>query len=219
MVGSSFVADTATSLDAWLNEGAQILHDKLVEAYGSEYLEKSTTATTTTATDYALPSDFYKLLGVDLLISGSTVTLAPYMRPERNLRSNQVLAYNYVPRYLLTGSNLRLSPAPQSGQTLTIWYVPPLQVLQNGTGSTYINLLTNASDTINFPNGWERYVVLYAAIQAMLKEESDVRPLQAELMKMDQQLEEIIENRNVSEPMQAIDIYAKNNYLPWDYLP
>jgi hypothetical protein len=67
MVGSSFVADTATSLDAWLNEGAQILHDKLVEAYGSEYLEKSTTATTTTATDYALPSDFYKLLGVDLL--------------------------------------------------------------------------------------------------------------------------------------------------------
>ena len=71
MVGSSFVADTATSLDAWLNEGAQILHDKLVEAYGSEYLEKSTTATTTTATDYApFPADFYKLLGVDLPVQG-----------------------------------------------------------------------------------------------------------------------------------------------------
>jgi hypothetical protein len=73
--------------------------------------------------------------------------------------------------------------------------------------------------TINFPNGWERYVVLYAAIQAMLKEESDVRALQGELAKMDAQLDEIIENRNVAEPMQAIDIYAKNNYLPWDYLP
>jgi len=219
MVGSSFVADTATSLDAWLNEGAQILHDKLVEAYGSEYLEKSTTATTTTATDYALPSDFYKLLGVDLLVQGATVTLQPYMRPERNFRSSQLLAYNYLPRYLLTGSNLRLTPAPQSGQTLTIWYVPPLQVLQNGSGSTYINLLTNTNDTINFPNGWERYVVLYAAIQAMLKEESDVRALQGELAKMDMQLDEIIENRNVSEPMQATDIYAKNNYLPWDYLP
>ena len=38
MVGSSFIADAATGLDAWINEANQKLHGMLVDAMGEEYV-------------------------------------------------------------------------------------------------------------------------------------------------------------------------------------
>jgi hypothetical protein len=47
MLTPGFVADDATGIDAWINEGVQMFHEKLVAAYGSKYLAKSTTLLTT----------------------------------------------------------------------------------------------------------------------------------------------------------------------------
>lgn len=216
MVNSSFVTDAATSLDAWINEGAQRLHEKLVEAYGDDYVEKSSSFTTTSGTtDYDLPSDFFKLLGVDLLVNANKRTLLPYNRAERNYYNNRISRWYTFPRYKLSASTLRLLPAPGGSYAGTIWYAPLLQVLVHGTGSTYANTLVNSDDTINFPSGWERYVVLYAAIQALMKEESDVRELKADLDKLDFQLTEIMENRNAAQPQQAVDMDSVNIDWPW----
>ena len=67
MVGSSFVADAATGLDAWIHEGWQQLYGKLIDAMGDEYVEsKAALSLTAGVSDYALPSDFFKLYGIDL---------------------------------------------------------------------------------------------------------------------------------------------------------
>jgi hypothetical protein len=204
MVGSSFVADAATGLDAWINEGNQKLHGMLVEAMGEEYVSSSTSLTTVAGTaTYALPSGFFKLYGVDLTYHGDTHALLPYMRSERAAYQQEELVLRGPPRYSLVGSNLKLQPTPQSVMTGTIYYAPEATVLSSGT------------DAVNYPNGWEKYVVLYAAIQALLKEESSVTGLRQELAEVEKEIERAKEARDYANPKTLVDMDLVDVYSPW----
>lgn len=209
---SGFVTDTSTSIDAFINEGIELLHDKLVEAYGSDYVEKSSAFTHTINTDVSLPADFYKLLGVDLNYQGGVLTLSPYNRRERNsYRNAGTFGLAVLPGYKLssvggiagTGA-LRLLPSPASGTTGVIWYSP--------TATT----LVAPGDTVNFPGGWEKYVVIYAAMQCLAKEESDTSFLQGQLAMLDAKFQSIMENRDVGAPTHSVDVEGLNdNWLGW----
>lgn len=197
MTGSAFVADSATSLDAWINEAHQKLHAMVVDAFGEEYVSSTSAFTTLADTaDYALPADFYKGLGVDLTIAGDVVALLPYMQPERNFyRNSHLLADpSSRPRYRLVGSNLRLYPIPQAGLTGSIRYAPAATTLTNG------------GDSVNYPNGWERFIVIDAAIQCLIKEESDVRALMVERERIEKEIEATKEARDLAAPKRVIDV-------------
>lgn len=194
---AGFVPDTATGIDAWINEGVQRLHEKLVEAYASDYMERGSNFITIGQDIITLPSDFYKLLGVDLNSSdGTVVTLQPFVRGMRNVYRNSTNdGLGYETRYKLAGPNsLRLLPVLPSGTTGTLWYNPVATVL----------VLT--TDIVDFPNGWERYVVLYAAIQMKMKQESDTRDLRFELEKMEAELKDLADRRDLSAPSHAVDV-------------
>lgn len=195
MVGSTFVADDTNNMYAWVNEGCKRLHGKLVEAMGEEYVSSSASLTTVAGTtDYAVPTGFFKLYGIDLSIAGQSYSLKPYMRAERNAYRN--LAYITsvtLPRYSIVGGYFRLLPAPGAG-TGTVYYAPEF------------TSLTSGSDTVNFPNGWEAYVVLYAAIQALMKEESSVTDLRRELDSLERELEYMKECRDYAMPKQAVNM-------------
>jgi hypothetical protein len=197
MPAAGFIPDSATGIDAFINEGVQRLHEKLVEAYASDYVEKQQSFTTTGADSVALPADFYKLLGVDLNSSdGTVVTLAPFPRGMRNVYKNSANdGLGYRTRFKLSGANtLRLLPAPTAGMTGVIWYSPAA------------TLLTATVDFVDFPNGWERYVVLYTAIQMKMKQESGIGELQTELLKMEAELQSIADRRDLSAPSHAVDV-------------
>ncbi len=207
-VGSDFVTDTADSLDAWINEGGQKLHEMLIKAYGADFLEKSATITTSggAVTLHNLPDDFFILYGFDFPIGGVTFSLLKYQRAERNLYKNTLQGYwRQRPRYKLSGSRVQFIPAPAGGITVTCWYAP------------VFTLLVNPSDTCAFYNGWERYVVTYAAIRIGMKEETDVRDLRLELSKMEQELEEIAVRRDADQPCEATDLEAVENDDPLLY--
>lgn len=193
---AGFVPDSATGIDAWINEGVQRLHEKLVEAYASDYIVSSSNFTCTGVDTVALPAGFYKLLGVDLNSSdGTVVTLQPFPRGMRNVYKNSFNdGLGYTTRFKLSGTNLMLQPAPNAGMTGVIWYAPIATVL------------VNTNDTVDFPNGWERYVVLYTAIQMKMKQESDTRDLRFELEKMESELKEIADRRDLSAPSHAVDV-------------
>lgn len=196
---AGFVSDS--ELDGFLNEGVQRLHGKLVEAYGEEYVE-STYAFSTVAgtTDYSLPADFYKLYGIDMPLAGRTRTLRPYNRQERNIFKDTRFTNVSPPRYALVGSKIRFAPSPPSADC-TMWYAPE---------ATKLVLTT---DTVTFPNGWEKFVVAYAAVQMLMKEESDTRPLQGQLNQWEHELDEMRENRDIAFPRQATDVEA---IASWD---
>lgn len=199
MVGSTFVTDTVTSVDAWINEGVQKLHERVVSALESEYIESEATLTTVAGqSDYALPADFFKLYGVDLNIAGVARTLRPYNRSERNRLQGSWVPWMDVPRYRIVNSTLRLYPAPPAG-TGKIFYAPTAALLAAG------------GDTVNFPNGWEKYVVVYAAIQMLMKEESSTTELRRELEAIEGELVEARANRDAAFPKSAVDTDAVND--------
>ena len=209
MVGSSFVADAATGLYAWINEAHQKLHGKLVDAMGEEYISKAQALTTIVGTsDYAVPSDFFKLYGVELNSGIYVVPLLPYMRAERDYYRNSNRATFRrsgwdLPHYALIGSNLRLYPIPQQIFTGSILYAPEAVVLTAGT------------DAVNYPNGWERFIVLDAAIQALAKEESSVTQLVNEREEVVKEIELAKEQRDLANPKRVRDVTNRDSYEVW----
>lgn len=195
MVGSSFVADSATGLDAWINEAHQKLHQMLVDALGEEYVSSSSAFTTVAGqSDYSLPAGFYKLYGVDLTIGGVIYDLEQYTRQERNTLRNTNTAGWYLPKYSLVGSTLRLFPAPAGALAGTMLYAPEATTLVNTT------------DTVTYPNGWERFIVIDAAIQALNKEESNTAALVAERASIIREIETTKEQRDLAHPKRIVDV-------------
>lgn len=205
---AGFVPDSATGIDAWINEGVQRLHEKLCEAFASNYVQNSS-AFVVAGETVALPADFYRLLGVDLnLTDGTKATLQRFERGMRNVfRNSMVVPDSVTTHYELAGSNIRLLPTPANGMSGTIWYQPIATVL----------VLT--TDTVNFPNGWERYVVLYTAIQMRMKQESDVNDLRFELEKMETELQVIADRRDLASPAHAVDVDAVDASMWRRWLP
>lgn len=202
MVNSAFISDTAVSLDAWINKGLQLIHEKLVEAYGDEYLESSSTFTTAASAEtYLLPAGFLKLIDIELQLNGQWTSLKKYQRPEANAYRSANLRGDRLPRYRLSGANVRLLPVPANGIAGRIWYVPTHTVLVNG------------ADTVDLPNGWEEYAVLYAAKVALGKEESDISAVERELGVLDTRLDQIKLDRDMGQPNQVVDVDA-DSYDP-----
>ena len=199
MVGSSFVADSANGLYAWINEAHQKLHGMLVDAMGEEYVSSTATLTTVVSqSDYSLSSltgGFYKLYGVGLPYQGDMRSLERYVRAERNVFRNRQPGGNYeIPRYSLIGSNIRLYPAPSTVMAGEILYAPEATVLTAG------------SYTVNYPNGWERFIGLDAAIQLLLKEESSVTALVAEREKVVAEIALSKEQRDLAMSHRVIEL-------------
>lgn len=208
LVGSNFVTDLATSLDAFINASLDELYDVLVSKFSNPYFVSSSVLTTVAASSsYALPTDFYKLLGVELPCASDMVDLLEFNFKDRNKLRNGVSTGD-LPRYRLEGSNLRLYPAPNAVLVGAIWYVPTRAPL------------VSSSDACTFPMGWEEYAVIDAAIKCLNKEESDPQALMLEKASMLQRIEAAAENRNPAEPEHAVDVDSAGYDTPhrnWVY--
>ncbi len=195
MVGSDFVSDD--NFYIWITEAHQKLHGMLVDALAETYMYELASFTTTTGQiDFAVPCCFYKLYGVDMEINGEIVALKPFNRAERNIYRNRDGGSTVAPMYSLSGNNLKLYPVPPAGLTGEIMYAPEA------------TRLTLSTDQVSYPNGWERFIVIDAAIQALLKEESSVTALSAERDLILQEIRDAKEQRDLANPMKVVDVHA-----------
>ena len=175
---------TFITISEWngiLNNEYAGLYGLLVQKFGADYYVKDppySLTTDATNTHYALPSDFFKLLGVDLQVGTEWVTVDPFNFAERN----------------------RYSSVPVSGQVIRVHYVP------------LFTALGADSDVANFLNGWDDYVVVGAALQAALKEESleTAALLQRERAEIEQRIEAEAENRDASGMGSTTDIRGRD---------
>ena len=89
MVNSQFISD-AELLD-FINASYAELYDLIVQTY-EDYFVTSTTFTLTSsdAGVYTLPSNFYKLKGVDYELGGNYTTIYPFKWNTRNLRQRDI---------------------------------------------------------------------------------------------------------------------------------
>lgn len=198
-VNSSFVTDA--EILTYIQSSQQELYDLLVTTYGEDYYSSiASTITTDGSNDrFALPTDFYKLLGCSLLIQSGTpnqyITMRPFAFAERDKWSTGAVASGrQTPlRYRLEAGNLWLRPFPASGQVIQLYYVPRLSVP------------TLPTDTIDGVNGWEEYLVVDGAIKCMQKEESDCRVLMAQKDALVRRINAAAANRDAGEPTTVAD--------------
>jgi hypothetical protein len=219
---------TATWL-TYINSSAQELFDLLVQKYGNDYFAaldsgKNPYQFTTDGTNarFALPDGsstykmpdtttnapaFYKLLGVDLQISGANdwLPLKPFPFIERSngsVQNSQATRgrnsrLRYRPIGNLSASTptqyLWLDPLPMSGQIVRVWYIPRFTPLSGD------------SDTLDGVSGWEEYIVIDAARKAAIKEESYelVQGLSADKAAMVERINAAAENRDAGSPMRV----------------
>lgn len=180
-VNSSFISDP--EWNNLINASYQELYGLITSAFGNDYFVQTPASGYTFQTDgindhFALPADFYKLLAVDiqLLSPNYWVALKPFMMSERN-------DFGYLGTMI-----------PMAGQTLRLLYVPRAITLSADT------------DAIDGVNGWEEYVVVDAAIKALVKEESDVTAFAARKAGLLERLQGEITNRDAGSPATVSDV-------------
>ena len=184
-VNSSFLTDA--EWNKLLVSSYQELYGLLVQTYGNDYFVQSTPFTILTDGInqlFALPADFFKMLGVDLLINAGAsnyVSLKPFAFSDRN-----------------QGGGWRGS-IPQGGQTVRLLYVPRP------------TLPVADVDTVDGVNGWEEYIIVDAAMKALAKEESDVSVMMARKQALVQRLEAEAENRDAGNPACVVDAMGRRS--------
>jgi len=211
MTASQFVTDS--ELNGWINSSYAELYDLLVTKFGNDYFVELYSFTTTNGTErYDLPSNFYKLLGVDLQLTPGAaddgyITLRPFTFSERN-RYATANAQTWIGvtnlRYRLNGSKLWLTPTPQQSQQLRLWYVPR------------VSPLANDADVADGVSGWLEYVIVDVAIKALQKEESDVSVFLAQKGALIQRIEAAAENRDAGNPATVADVQFTSGAWPYN---
>lgn len=199
------------------DEAQQMVNASCAELHGllcNQYEDQFTIAypfTVAAASDgYALPSDFYRLRGVDFSTGGQWVPLRRFNFVDRDrydLPSRSVL-YDCDGglRYRLVGSQLLLTPSANgAGGSYRLWYIPRYQDLVNDMDPMSDNYLMNY---------WHEYVTTDAAMKMALKEESSdlVEKLFIQKGALQKRIEEEATNRDAGEPEHVADLASGN----WD---
>lgn len=203
-----FVTDA--ELISYINQSYFELYDLMISSYGANYFVKNppySFVTDGTNDQFALPTDFYKLLGSDLQLAvNAYVNIEQFEFVERNrftAPNLQAFLGRTNLRYRLNGSNLWLTPLPAGGQTIRIWYVPRL------------TQLTALSDTADGISGWTEYVIIDAAIKCMQKEESDCSLLVGQKQVITVRIQAMSDSRNASAPPKVGDaLSAAEGFQP-----
>lgn len=208
MVNSQFL--TTAEWNYNINQSLKELYDLVLEKYGDDYYVQAPYVFSTDGTTYLypLPSDFYKLLGLDLALGNtndSFVTIRRFNFSDRNRYAvpNFQSFYGVTNlRYRMAGNNLWLTPIPSANQTLRLWYVP-----RNTE-------LVSDSDTTDGFGGWLEYVCIDAALKAIQKAELDPSTLALQKTAMLQRIESVAENRDAANPMTVSDSAWSDMWWP-----
>jgi hypothetical protein len=199
MVHSKHIDDT--DILNLMNNSYPKLRDRLLKAYGSDFLITTPTNITLVAGtgDYdldALIPTFYKPAGFDILVSGTGTNdsdwkeMKKFMFNERNTLTSW--SGNYA-KYRLRGNMLWIKPTPTSSGTVRVWFVPRTPTLAAGS-------------SFDGYDGWEEFLYLDVAITMLNIEESDPSVLMAERKKFEDDLESAVSNRDIGAPEKVQDV-------------
>lgn len=145
MVRSEFLSASEWRVN--VNNSLKEVYSEEVQRWSSDYHvnEPYQFITTGDTEVFDLPDNFWKLLGVDLVVAASPpnnlITIPRFNFGERNkyvgANSTSWFGRQFM-AYRLRGNQLWLRPLPAGGQTINVWYIPKCpQLVDIGTISLY----------------------------------------------------------------------------------
>lgn len=129
---SQFVNDT--ELTRYLNNSWGELYSLINENFNEDYFTTTSTVSMVSGTDtYDLPSDFYKMRGVDLVVTSTeSVPLKRYNWAQRTRNALTVYARDY--KYRVQKGSIVFSPVPSTTDSVKLYYIPsPKRLLSKDT--------------------------------------------------------------------------------------
>ncbi len=182
-------SDTDFVSDAELLDYVDAAWTRLYSLYVKAWPERfQTTATITTVagtSTYALPTDWFGTIAVDVLTGTQYSALRHLQEEERNDFQTSTGA---PVGFRVIGSNVQLFPTPGAVYSLRHTYVPTATAI------------TLSSQSIDGVLGHERMIELDVALRLKAKEESDGSALFAEYQRMRVEVEEEAQMRLISTP-------------------
>ncbi len=144
-----------------VNQGCTELYDLLIAARGRTYYRATPSTITTTANTsrYALPASFYQLISIRVggvggfCLDPFSPQDEPWLR-EPGANSDKPTHYEIQPGYV------ELLPLHTAGLSVVVDYVPVFTDLADSSMSTFDGI-----------NGWEQYVVFFAAREMYSKDD------------------------------------------------
>lgn len=182
-------------LDQFINDVARDLYDKLVAVNEDYFTEETTLTVDGSASQFTLPTDFYKLVSLHMNFNGEYVQLHKYIARERY----SAQANGLLPKYRLKKNSVVFNSVP-SAQSMPLAYVPALPALVDDT------------DTFDGINGWDDYIVVKAAITCLGIQETETTALEKELLPLTARIESMAPNRDHSTPERVSDVTRTARY-------
>ena len=218
MEENNFVTDA--ELTIYINNSLAEMDDVLVTTYNDYNLNTFQAVLTDTNNIISIPSNFYKLRGVDFQDpSASTnqwVTLRPFQLVERN-RGTSTIGRAIDPwgrtkvSYLLTNAGITITPATSAAGTYQVFYVPKFNPLVLTTDTLTIQMDTQA---------WIEYVVVDCCAKINNKQNMDPSGFLAEKAALKQRIISAARNRNAGSPKGMVNVrYNDDSYFTpgdWD---
>lgn len=210
LVNNKFVTDTM--LYQFISDSHAVLYNKLLRADPERYMREQT-PTLDSNGEFEADSDYYGTVSMEWSDSsneGIYVHIARIAGVESNQFDHDQNTSGGVPvgwhpiynTATPTTPKFRILPNPESRYTIRHKYtVAPAA-------------LTTSTDTVDGIAGWEEYVVIDAAIKCRIREESSVTALEKRLARFEDELDSIIEARNVGSAGRVIDV--RTNRELWD---
>ena len=182
---------TDAEINSYLNLELDELYDLLIDTYEDYFISSSSISIVSGTASYAIPSDFYKIRGVDIIISASeSFSLRAFQFEERNQYGTGDAKSL---RYQLRGSLLHFIPSPTVTVTGTLWYIPARTDTASG----------GSFDSIN---GWHDYAIAGAAIRCNNKQETDVSWLIKQKNDIKERVLSLASKRDVGSPRRVVDV-------------
>lgn len=190
-------------VDRYLNQGGAAFFDILIAARGPEFLQASPYTITTTAdtSSYDLPAAFYLLVGVRFDGEGAYPLVRFGSHEEAALRDSTLPTTSrpthYQVRRTSAGtSSLVVLPEHDAGLTIKVDYVP-----------CWTDLVDD-DDTVDGINGWEEYMVTYAALRMAQRDDEMglADRLERELQGIKARIQGVSQKRDMHEARRVKDV-------------
>lgn len=190
---------TDAIMDRFINQAQRECQKKLLQAGEDYYTQCVETSTVANQRDYAFPSDFYKLMELDRITSGSGDT-ATYEKLYPLTRGEIITAgYNYGNlsngepwNYVINKDTFSLYPIPDSAFTLRLWYAPRVSDMDDD------------SDVPDAPEDYHEYIAILAARDGFLRDGRSISPIESKLLYFEKMMEELSESRNEDMPRMVV---------------
>ena len=206
---SNFITDS--ELTGYINASYGELYDILVSRF-EDYYSQTELFTISAGNTHAVPSDFYKIHGMDLKLEGQWTTVYPYNFIERNRvdsRTRSVLGRLGV-NYRLMGGTIFFVPEDRAPGDYQMWYIPSYTAL------------VNAADTLVDVLNFEEYIIVDSAIKCNIKEETDPSALIMCKQQLTARIQAMASNRDAGSPERIGDVNAASQrfggtfpYIGW----